>query len=389
MGNGNTNGKLISLRIAEYGDEFDSRTGNFGNDYYLGYNHASGPNTGTLEAKNKVTLFRKDTGGPDGYGEGNRIADLSVGQSHKIENFKDTSFDVIIRVQSFSNNNKDAIIEITTLGDGVPTAAPTASCGGVGRFQLELNIDTYAYETAWELLNDETNEIIASAPKENHLSQRKYVYPPEDEGEYYCLEEGCYTYKITDTYGDGLNFGEGDYMGYLDGEIAFKGDGNFNYEMTHKFCVEGVSEIEEELPTPTLAPVSAPTSSPTKEPTPEPTNTPTKAPTKAPTTEPTNTPTKAPTPEPINSPTKAPVKEPTNAPVVPPTEAPVTVNVQPTCIDDVDFLWKGRAQKDCEWAGKGSDTQTKRKCKRNNGDGKKVFDYCPMTCALHDLGPCA
>merc|ERR1712048_1247825 len=153
------------------------------------------------------------------------------------------------------------------------------------------------------------------------------------------------------------NFGEGDYMGYLDGEIAFEGDGNFNYEMTHKFCVEGISEIEEELPAPTLAPVSAPTSSPTK----------------------------APTPEPTNTPTKAPVAQPTNAPVVPPTEAPVTVNVQPTCIGDTDFLWKGRAQKDCEWAGKGSDTQTKRKCKRNNGDGRKVFDYCPMTCALHNL----
>merc|ERR1712048_793231 len=265
MGNGNTNGKLVSLRIAEYGDEFDSRTGNFGNDYYLGYNHASGPNTGTLEAKNKVTLFRKDTGGPDGYGESNRIADLSVGQSHKIENFKDTSFDVIIRVQSFSNNNKDAIIEIITLGDGVPTAAPTASCGGIGRFQLELNIDTYAYETAWELIDDETNEVIESAAKENHLSRRKYIYPPKDEGEYYCLEEGCYTYKITDTYGDGLNFGEGDYTGYLDGEIVFEGDGNFQREMKHKFCVENNSEVvDDEFPAPTLAPVPAPTLTPTK-----------------------------------------------------------------------------------------------------------------------------
>merc|ERR1712187_542819 len=127
------------------------------------------------------------------------------------------------------------------------------------------------------------------------------------------------------------------------------------------------------------------TLSPTKAPTPEPTNTPTKAPT----TPPTNAPTKAPTTEPTDSPTEAPVPEPTNAPVVPPTEVPVTVTVQQACIDDQSFLWKGRAKKDCNWVGKGNDKMTVKKCKRNNGNGKKVYDFCPMTCALHNVGPCA
>merc|ERR1711907_795654 len=305
-----------------------------------------------------VAVFRKDVGGPDGYGESNRLADLSVGQSYRIENFKNTAFDVIIRVKSFSNNNKDAIVEITTLGDGVPTAAPTANCGGIGRFQLELNIDTYSYETAWELIDDETGSVVESAAKENHLSRRKYIYPsPEDGDEYYCLEPKCYTYKITDTYGDGLNFGEGDYTGYLDGEVAFEGDGNFKSEMTHKFCVEDdSSSLVNPAPTlsPTPPPTKAPTPEPTKAPVPAPTKAPTPEPTKAPTPEPTNAPTpqpsKSPTPEPTKAPTSPPTKSPTPSPSKSPTPPPTKAQVQEqqqSCVDDPDFLWKGRNKKNC------------------------------------------
>jgi len=156
---GSSNGELITLRIVEYGDEYDSDLGNYGNDYYVGYNRKTGPNSGTLEAGNQVVVFRKDTGGPDEYGESNRVADLNAGDSFQIENFKGKPFDVTIHVKSITNNGQDANIEITTLGDGVPTMAPTASCGGMGRFQIELNIDTYVFETAWELIENETDQV--------------------------------------------------------------------------------------------------------------------------------------------------------------------------------------------------------------------------------------
>merc|ERR1712078_800363 len=125
---------------------------------------------------------------------------------------------------------------------------------------------------------------MGDAPKENHLSKRKYIYPPEEEGQYYCLEPKCYTFKITDTYGDGLNFGEGDYTGYLDGGIAFEGDGNFSNEMTHKFCIEDDSSNNNNKPDPIIT--AAPTPLPTKAPTPLPTKAPTPPPTKAPTPQP-------------------------------------------------------------------------------------------------------
>merc|ERR1712232_1129391 len=475
---GSSNGELITLRIVEYGDEYDSDLGNYGNDYYVGYNRKTGPNSGTLEAGNQVVVFRKDTGGPDGYGESNRVADLNAGDSFKIENFKGKPFDVTIHVKSITNNGRDANIEIRTLGDGVPTMAPTASCGGIGRFQIELNIDTYAFETAWELIENESDEVIASAPKENHLSKRKYTYPT-DGSDYYCLEEGkCYTFKITDTWGDGLNYGEGFYVGYLDDEIEFEGDGDFTFEETSQFCV-GTADQQTSAPVPaptkaptkkptkapTNSPIKAPTNSPTYQPTKSPTNKPTKkptksptdsptavptdsptkkptnsptnsptesptksptnsptkkptksptqsptavptdsptkkptnSPTKAPTNSPTNTPTKSPTKAPIdsptNEPTKSPTKAPTNSPTMKPTKSPTQSpttdqNNNTSCDDQSDFLWKGQAKKDCNWAGKGTDKKIEKKCKKNNGDGKKVRDYCLKTCAQVNQGPC-
>merc|ERR1712014_421677 len=123
----------------------------------------------------------------------------------------------------------------------------------------------------------------------------------------------------------------------------------------------------------------APVPTPTKAPTPPPTKSPTPKPMKAPVA----APTKAPTPPPTNSPTPSPSKSPTP----PPTKA--QVQEQQSCVDDPDFLWKGRNKKNCVWVGKGSDAMTVKKCRRNNGDGKKIFDYCPQTCAMHQLGPCA
>merc|ERR1712078_544375 len=129
-------------------------------------------------------------------------------------------------------------------------------------------------------------------------------------------------------------------------------------------------------------PSRSPTPEPTKAPVPAPTNAPTPLPTKAPTPQPS----KSPTPEPTKAPVPAPTPQPTKPPTPSPTNAPTVVQQQQSCVDDPNFLWKGRAKKNCEWAGKGSDAMTIKKCKRNNGDGKTVYDYCPHTCALHNVG---
>merc|ERR1712194_146552 len=245
---GTTNGELITLRLVEFGDEFDQSINNYGKDYYVGFNRNTGVNSGTIEAANQVVLFEKATGGPDGYGESNRIADLNVDGSFIISNFKGTAFDVIIRVKSISNNGRDANIQIITQDDGVPTESPTESCGGVGKFSLELNTDRYSYETSWELIDNESNMVIESAPREEHRGNQQYVYP-NDGNNYYCLEESkCYTFKINDSYGDGLNNGEGNYKLYLNNELEYEGgDGNFKSEETYVLCVDDATDDDNQL----------------------------------------------------------------------------------------------------------------------------------------------
>jgi len=61
-----------------------------------------------------------------------------------------------------------------------------------------------------------------------------------------------------------------------------------------------------------------------------------------------------------------------------PTVAPTPQSVAD--VDDPDFLWKGKSRKNCVWAGKGKESRVEHKCNRSNGDGKKVYHYCPVAC---------
>ena len=130
-----------------------------------------------------------------------------------------------------------------------------ATTDSFGRFQFYLRMDfdaaNYQKETAWKLVaNTYNNPIIASVPKEELNEKRIYVYPRDDNNAnnnnnnkedgvgYYCLPTNtCYTLSLADTSGDGLNSGEGSYTGYLDENIVFDGDGDFESEISHVFCV--------------------------------------------------------------------------------------------------------------------------------------------------------
>merc|ERR1711877_84705 len=116
---GNTEGKLVTLRIGDGGTS----------DYYVGFNDAYGANSGTIEGRNQVLIFYKATGGPDNYGESDRVAALGVGRSYTIANFGGEEFDVTIELKSITNGGRDANIEISTVGNGplvTPTERPTS-----------------------------------------------------------------------------------------------------------------------------------------------------------------------------------------------------------------------------------------------------------------------
>jgi len=249
-----------------------------------------------------------------------------------------------------------------------PTEAPTAfddmsmDCDGIGRFQFELTTDTYAFETAWQLIDNDTNSVIEDVSKENHYSKATYLYPRDDPNvqidatdNYYCLIQGkCYTVKLTDTFSDGLNSGEGFYKGYLDDQVEFVGDGNFGSEIDHVFCVDG------SVPTPTQIPSNSPTDPSTNRLTSQPTSPP-----------PTNGPTLAPTIGNNND------DQLTN----PPTSS---------CKNSKNVVFKNAKgkKKKCSWVKIGNLQQIKKKCNRSH-KGLKVKKACPRTCAIFGgVGPC-
>ena len=55
----------------------------------------------------------------------------------------------------------------------------------------------------------------------------------------YCLEDGCYTFTITDTFGDGIcyGYGQGYYNIYVGGTLVATG-GGYNYSESYTFCLE-------------------------------------------------------------------------------------------------------------------------------------------------------
>jgi hypothetical protein len=103
---------------------------------------------------------------------------------------------------------------------------------------ITLNTDCYGEETGWTLVN-EFGTTIASVAANTLADLQTYTYQ-------YCLPAACYTFTITDTYGDGLeatNYGcasDGSYQ-IVDqlGNVlaAIPANPNFGPNEVHNFCV--------------------------------------------------------------------------------------------------------------------------------------------------------
>lgn len=95
-----------------------------------------------------------------------------------------------------------------------------------------INPDNYGSETTWEILDD-NNTVVASGgpyPDNNTSRRQKNV----------CLVEGCYTFRIEDTYGDGIccDYGNGNYrLRDIDNAIIVSSNGQFGFFEEQSFCV--------------------------------------------------------------------------------------------------------------------------------------------------------
>ncbi len=85
-------------------------------------------------------------------------------------------------VQDEDPNNDSRTSQFTLVGEGIPVV-------------FELLLDDYPNETSWELLDEDDNVIYSG----NNYNQANTLITEE-----WCLEDECYTFKIYDTYGDGL-----------------------------------------------------------------------------------------------------------------------------------------------------------------------------------------
>lgn len=114
--------------------------------------------------------------------------------------------------------------------------------------EMQLSTDRWASETTWELVNDETEQVLYSDGPWEDGSILSFT-------ETWCLGDGCYTFTIFDSYGDGMTGGgwfpptdpghvivtniETSEV-YLDLEGA-----SFTYETSINFCL-GDTDIEVE-----------------------------------------------------------------------------------------------------------------------------------------------
>merc|ERR1712228_776742 len=139
-----------------------------------------------------------------------------------------------------------------------------SNCGGVNSV-LELTTDNYPGETAWGIENSSGDQLYDGSG----YSDKNTLYTIN-----MCLESDDYTFKITDTYGDGIccSYGQGGYVIKVDGTEVVSG-GEFGDSETETFTVSAPPTAPVSPPSPVTAP--APTPHPTgKAPTPWPTQTP-------------------------------------------------------------------------------------------------------------------
>ena len=112
-------------------------------------------------------------------------------------------------------------------------------------FVFELLLDNYPSETTWDVIDNETSEMVANGG--NYPGQNGDLIT-----RILCLDPGkCYTLTIYDSFGDGIccGFGEGFYTFSFGEELMFEG-GEFESFASHGFCGDGtiLSVDEQALP---------------------------------------------------------------------------------------------------------------------------------------------
>ena len=114
---------------------------------------------------------------------------------------------------------------------------------------LNITVDFFGAETTWAIEQNGT-VLFNGGPYVNNQQGTTF-------SESLCLEAGCYTLWIYDSYGDGMSFTNGNYqLVNSDGLVLANGSGNFGLSAEHAFCVDAPEVV---LPDPPVAAFAATT----------------------------------------------------------------------------------------------------------------------------------
>lgn len=237
------NDALIVLRLKQMSME---------QDYYIGFNRATGINRDTSEDSNMLTIVRKESGLADQYGQSTKVASLMPGKRHVIENFNGER-----DIQIVFLGLKDGDATILILDNTVPIPEPTKNCK---RFTIELNTDAYPSDNAWYITN--ADGLVASLSPEYKGANQRYrkdvCLPMDPDG------PKDYEFTIFDEYGDGM--------------CCSQGKGSYKiFDSSNNVIASGAEDFETVVhilgvpkdPNP-AAPTKPPAQAPTSQPTPTP-----------------------------------------------------------------------------------------------------------------------
>ncbi|MEL7220618.1 MAG: T9SS type A sorting domain-containing protein, partial [Bacteroidota bacterium] len=123
--------------------------------------------------------------------------------------------------------------DFTTSNNTATLTVDTPPVGGSGFITLIINTDDYAYETSWEIYNENTNEIIASGDVSSVGNDAMFVE------EICVVYDDCLALRVLDSFGDGIccGYGEGNFL-LLNavGDTIVSNDGVFDDVAEEPFC---------------------------------------------------------------------------------------------------------------------------------------------------------
>jgi hypothetical protein len=98
---------------------------------------------------------------------------------------------------------------------------------------MTLMTDDFGEETTWEIQNESNITIYEGGPYDNNTEVI----------ESFCLSDGCYTFTIFDSFGDGIccGWGDGSYQLYSHLGFNFATGGDFEESEEVEFCTDALS----------------------------------------------------------------------------------------------------------------------------------------------------